>query len=317
MSVDRPAFVLATVRGSIACDAFRSVDDGLSHAIVLAGDGQLTDVTYEDGGRVRAVRGIGRAEGARDVTAFWSDVDDMRNVIAVGADGLISHFRQKGEAEWTRIRRRDVPDALRVAGYDDHHHGIVLTGAGRISDEPFHGVTASVQQTFVRDTAAALTQSGRADAAAKVVAPTEEEPAIPVATLPDAVDIGALWADGQNRFVIAAEASGAITELGYGAHQPETRRVLASIRGVARINACYVDDPATGRCVIALTRDGDVHALRYAAAVPRGGGPITRRAAAKDVACFASADGHVRVVLQSGDEVIEVPFDDDARGGPG
>jgi hypothetical protein len=308
--------VLEAVRGAIACDAFRSLDDAASRAIVLGDDGRLTDVAYVDDGRARHVREIGRVAGARDVTAFWSHPDDVRNVITVTADGEIAHFRQKGEEAWTRTRRRDVPDAQRVAGYDDHHHGIVLTASGRITDEPFHGVTAVVQQTFVADTVAALTKSGRTEAAAQVAPPDDNEPAIAVATLPGALDIAALWADGQNRFVIAADASGAIIECGYGTHQPETRRELASIPGLVRISACYVDDPATGRCVAALTRDGDLYALRYGAAPPRLGAPIARRAA-NDIACFTGADGRVRVVVVSGDEVVELALDDGPRGRSG
>jgi hypothetical protein len=68
--------------------------------------------------------------------------------------------------------------------------------------------------------------------------------------------------------------------------------------------------------VAALARDGDVHVLRYGAALPRPGEPITRRAA-KDIACFTSADGRVRVVLISGDEVVELALDVDPRGRSG
>ena len=46
-------------------------------------------------------------------------------------------FRSSHPSAWTRTRRRDVTNARRVAGYDDHHHGIVLTASGRITDEPF------------------------------------------------------------------------------------------------------------------------------------------------------------------------------------
>lgn len=296
--------LLATVPGAIACDAFRSRDDGLCHAIVLSNDGRLADVVYEDDGMLRAVSAIGAAGGARDVTAFWSDVDDVRNVITVSATGEVSHFRQKGEDAWTRLRRRDVPDALRVAGYDEHHHGIVLTESGRITDEPFHGVTAAVQQTFVADTAAALAQAGRAAAASNVPPPQDEEPAILVATIPGALDIAALWADGQNRFVIAADANGAVVELGYGVHQPETRRVLAPISGVRRISACYLDDPATGRCVVSLMRGGEVHALRYGAELSDSSGPLTTRMA-EDIACFPSTNGGVRIVLVSRGDILE------------
>jgi hypothetical protein len=296
--------LLATVRGAIACDAFRSRDDGLCHAIVLSDDGQLTDVVYEEEGTLRAVSALGAAGDARDVTAFWSDVDDVRNVITVSASGEVSHFRQKGEEAWTRMRRRDVPDAIRVAGYDEHHHGIVLTERGRITDEPFHGVTAAVQQTFVADTAAALEQAGRAAAPLKAPPPGDDEPAVLVATVPGALDIAALWADGQNRFVIAADEKDAVLELGYGIHQPETRRVVARISGVRRISACYLDDPAIGRCVVALTRDGEVHVLRYGAELGRAREALTTRKA-EDIACFPSANGGLRIVLVSGGDVLE------------
>lgn len=296
--------LLATVRGAIACDAFRSRDDGLCHAVVLSDDGQLTDVVYEEDGALRAVNVIGAVGDARDVTAFWSDVDDVRNVITVSMRGEVTHFRRKGDDEWIRSRRRDVPDALRVAGYDEHHHGIVLTAGGRITDEPFHGVTAAVQQTFVADTAASFAQAGRDAETVKVPQPGDDEPATLVGTIPGALDIAALWADGQNRFVLAADKD-AVIELGYGVHQPETRRVLAPIPGVRRISACYLDDPATGRCVVALTRAGGVHVLRYGIDLPPAPEALTTRMG-EDVACFPAARGGVRIVMASHGEILEL-----------
>lgn len=299
--------MLARVPGAVACDAFWSIADDLCHAVVLDRDGGLTDITYAAGGAVRATSNVGVADGALDVTAFWSDVDEMRNVIAIAGSGQLPHFRRTGDEPWTSLRRRDVPGAARVAGYDDHHHGIVLTGAGRITDEPFHGVTAAVQQAFVEDTAQALAQSGRAAAAHAVTRPTDEEPAIHVADVPDAVDISALWADGQNRFVIALDRNGAVIEFGYGIHQPQTRRVLASFPGASRVSSCYVNDPATGRRVVVLTHEG-VHVLRYGAELPGDTRPIAT--AARDVGCFAKRDGVLRIVLVAGDEIVELATDD-------
>jgi hypothetical protein len=295
---------LTTVAGAMACDAFWSPDDDLCHAVVLARDGTLTDVSYDDG-RVHDAARVGVVEGAHDLTAFWSETDDERNVTVVTASGQVPHFRQKGAAPWTTIRRRDVPHAIRIAGYDFHHHGVVLTSAGRITDEPFHGVSAAVQQLFVSETTAALAESGRISEAAQAVAEKKEEPAIEVAAVPGVVDIAALWADGPNRFVIAAGADGAVHEFGYGERQPEMRRVLATIPGVLRLNSCYVGDPATGRRVVALMRSGDVHVLSYGVEPPATDAPAVT-IAAQDVACFPKGDNVMRIVMLAGDEVIEV-----------
>jgi hypothetical protein len=299
---------LVRVPGAIACDAFWSPDDDLCHAVVLARDGTLTDVVYDDG-RVHDAARVGLVEGARDLTAFWSETDDERNITVVTARGQVPHFRQKGAAPWMTIRRRDVPDAIRIAGYDFHHHGIVLSAAGRITDEPFHGVSAAVQQAFVEETAAALAKRGRTEAAAAVAPPSKEEPSIEVAIVPAAVDVAALWANDQDRFVVAAGADGAVTEFGYGVHQAETRRVLATIPSVLRLNSCYVGDPATGRRVVALTRGGDVHVLRYGVEPPSKAAPVTTMAA-QDIACFPKGDNVMRIVILAGDEIVEVVPED-------
>lgn len=295
---------LARISGAIACDAFWSPDDDLCHAVVLARDGRITDVVYDDG-RVRDTAGIGVVEDARDVTAFWSETDDERNVTLVTASGQVPHFRQKGTAAWTTIRRRDVPDAIRVAGYDFHHHGVVLASTGRITDEPFHGVSAAVMQVFVSETNAALADSGRSSVAAQALTEKKEEPAIEVAVIPGTVDIAALWADGPNRFVIAADANGAVHELGYGERQSESRRVLATLPSILRLSSCYVGDPATGRRVVALTRSGDLHVLRFGAGLPSKDAPVTTMAA-QDIACFVKGDNVMRIVVLAGDDVVEV-----------
>jgi hypothetical protein len=305
---------LSRVSDAIACDAFWSPDDDLCHAVVLARDGTITDVVYDDG-RVRAAGRVGVVDGARDLTAFWSDADDERNVTLVTASGRVPHFRQKGSAAWATIQRRDVPDAIRIAGYDQHHHGIVLTAAGRITDEPFHGVSAAVRQAFVEETTTALANRGRVDAAAAVAAPSKEEPSIEVATVAGAVDIAALWADAQNRFVIAAGGDGALIEFGYGAHQEETRRLLGTIPGAFRLNGCYVGEPATGRRIVALARGGEVHVLRFGAAVPAADPPIAR-VAAQDVACFAKRDNVMRIVVLAGDELVEIVPDEPSPRAP-
>ena len=301
--------VLGRVNGAIACDAFCSLGDGLSHAVVLGDGGSLTDIVYEKSGQQRERHTIGMAQDARDVTAFWSDIDGVRNVIAVTSRGEVWHFSQSGSEPWSRTLRREVPDALRVAGYDEHHHGIVLTSSGEVTDQPFHGVSAAVAQAFKADTAAALERSGRSPAAAALdsagPAEGEVEPPVVVGNVPAAVDVAALWADGGDRFVLLADRSGAIIEIGYGINQPATRRTLATLPGLKNISACYVDDPATGRRVVALTETGEIHELRYGIDPPRLGEPLISQSAA-DIACFKTPDGDVHIVLVSNGQVIEL-----------
>jgi hypothetical protein len=304
--------VLGRVNGAIACDSFSSPRDGLCHAIVLGQDGSLTDLVYERSGKPRETQTIGMAHGARDVTAFWSDVDHVKNVIAVASSGDVLHFSQDGSGAWSRTLRGEVPDALRVAGYDDHHHGIVLTSRGEVTDQPFHGVSAAVAQAFRADTAAELQRSGRSVGSATIDAtgPAEgaPEPPIVVANVPGAVDVAALWADGSNRFVLLAEASSAITEIGYGIHQPASRRELARLPGLMGISACYVDDPGMGRRVVALTRGGQVYQLDYGTRPPPLGEPLVSMTAA-DISCYRTPDGELRIVLVTDERVIEVRQD--------
>jgi hypothetical protein len=283
--------VLGRVNDAIACDAFCSLDDGLCHAIVLARDGSITDLTYQTG-KPAARSGIGMAPGARDVTAFWSDIDDLRNVITVTETGEVWHFSRNGAGPWTRSLQRKVPGVLRVAGHDEHHHGIALTDEGEITDQPFHAVSAAVEKAFRQS---------------NVVGRPEGEPEKPVVVgnVPSAVDIAALWADGPDPFVIVAEADGAIVELGYGTGQSRSRRLLARLPGLMALSACYLEDPAMGRRVAALTSSGDIRLLRYGTETPRIEEPIlTRRSI--DIGCFKTPDRTLHVVLISDGEVVDV-----------
>jgi hypothetical protein len=295
---------LDRVSDVVACDAFCSADDGLYHAVLLQQDGTLLDLSYGSSGP-RGSQVIGTVPGARDVTAFWSDVNDVRNVIVIGAGGDVWHFIQDGRHAWTRTLQRNVPGALRIAGYDDHHHGIVLAGDGEITDQPFHTVTHAVAASYRADVAA---MSGPGAAAAEHVpspAADEREDPIVVGRIASAVDIAALWADGQNRFVIVADATGAVIEIGYGRYQPASRRELARLPRLRCVNACYTDDPAEGRCVAALTDTGDLFVLRYATDTPHVGEPMVSLPAS-DVACYTTPEGEVRAVLVSGDQIVDV-----------
>jgi hypothetical protein len=298
--------VLAPARGAIACDAFCSLDDGLCHAVFLSRDGAITDVTYDRGGQTRDVRVIATEPGALDVTAFWSEVNDVRNVITVTASGDAWHYIQdRADGPWSRSLQRNVPGARRVAGYDEHHHGIALTSAGEITDQPFHTVTAAVEQAFRADTAALAGKT--AEAARSVLSRPKGEPERPIVvdTVPAAVDIAALWADGPNRFVIVAERSGAITEIGYGIHQGSTRRELARLPGLTSVSACYLGDLGLERRIVALTSAGELYVLRYAIDVPQVGPPLATPRAA-DVGAFKTSKGELHAVLVAGGEVVDV-----------
>src|SRR5262249_54091726 len=142
---------VGSVPAASAVDAFCSLDNGLCHAIVLQKDGTITDLVYNRDGTPGYQRVIASVPGARDLTAFWSELDDLKNVIIVAPNGDIWHFTQHGCAPWERALQRNVADALRVAGYDEHHHGIVLTSTGEITDQPFHTLHPAVQQEFLAD----------------------------------------------------------------------------------------------------------------------------------------------------------------------
>lgn len=279
------------VDDAIACDAFCSLDDDLCHAIVLARDGSITDLTYETG-KPAARSVIGIAPGACDVTAFWSDIDDLRNVITVTKTGEVWHFSRHGAGPWARSLQRMVPGVLRVAGHDEHHHGIALTDEGEITDQPFHAVSAAVEKAFRQS---------------NVVTRPEGEPEKPVVVgnIPSAVDIAALWADGTDPCVIVAESDGRVVELGYGIGLSTTRRELARLPGLMALSACYVEDPATGRRVAALTSAGEICLLRYGAEPPRIERPIlTQRST--DIGCFKTPDRTLHIVLISDAEVVDV-----------
>lgn len=294
---------LARVADVVACDAFASQDDGLYHAVLLQKDGALSDLTYDASGP-RDRQAIETVPGAKDVTAFWSDVNDVRNVIVTADDGAVWHFMQVGTEAWTRTLRCTVPGALRVAGYDDHHHGIVLAADGEITDQPFHGVTDAVAATYRADIEALSARAPAPTVAAHTPTPDKPEEPIVVGHLSNAVDIAALWA-GDDRFVIVALASGAVLELGYGRYQAESRRELAHLPGLRRVNTCYASEPETGRYVVALTEPGDVYVLRYGTEPPRAVEPMISLRST-DAACYPTPDDQVRAVLVSADRIIDV-----------
>jgi hypothetical protein len=287
---------LGRVDDAIACDAFYSPDDGLCHAVVLARDGSITDLTYDQAGRPVARSVIGTVPGARDVTAFWSEIDNLRNVITVTETGDVWHFSRDGAGPWSRSLQRNVPGALRVAGHDDHHHGIALTEEGEITDQPFHTVTAAVEKAFRQGTTAVANR-----------AQGEPEKPIVVGNIPSAADIAALWADRPDRFVIVAETSGAIVELGYDS-LPASRRELARFPGVMAVSACFVEGPAAGKRVVALTSAGDVRVLSYDAETPSIDRPILRQRSG-DIACFKTPDRRLHIVLVSDGDVVDLVRD--------
>jgi hypothetical protein len=283
--------VLAHVDDAIACDAFCSLDDGLCHAIVLARDGSITDLTYETG-KPAARSVIGIVPGARDVTAFWSHIDDLRNVITVTDEGEVWHFSRHGAGPWKRSLQRKEPGVLRVAGQDEHHHGLALTDEGEITDQPFHAVSAAVEKAFRQS---------------NVVSRPEGEPEEPVVVgnIPSAIDIAALWADAPDPFVIVAESDGAVVELSYGIGRSTTRRELARLPGLMAVSACYVEDPVMGRCVAALTSAGEICLLRYGAETPPIERPfLTQRS--RDIGCFKTRDRTLHIVLASDADVVDL-----------
>jgi hypothetical protein len=289
----------------VACDAFSSRDDDVNHAVLLQKDGTLSDLTYDASG-TRGRQVIGIVPGALDVTAFWSQVNDVRNVIVVTDGGSVWHFMQEGVNAWTRTLQRTVSGALRIAGYDDHHHGIVLTSDGEITDQPFHAVTPAVAAAYRADIEA-LSGGNALEPAADPKNPDADkaEQPIVVAEEPTAIDIAALWAEDQNRFVIVAEASGAVIEIGYGQNQPASRRELTRLPGLRCVNSCYANDPAMGRCVVALTEAGDIYALHYGIDVPNLGDTLISLPST-DVACYPTPDGQTRVVLVSADRILDL-----------
>ncbi len=311
---------LGRIEGAIACDAYCSLDDGVYHAVVLGRDGAITDVAYERSGAPRGREVLGRVPGARDVTAFWSLVSNLRNVITFTESGEILHFTRSGAGLWTRAVQRNVAGARRIAGYDDHHHGIVLTSAGETTDQPFHTVTPEAERMFRQTLEADLARLGKTttkEAIATMSRPQgEPEKPIVVGTFPAAVDIGALWANDPNRFVILAEASGAITEVGYGMLQDATRRELARIKEPVAVSGCYAghsegpqrpEDLRAGKWVVALARAGELHVIRYGTDAPSVETAVMVKGAV-DAACFRTPERELHGVLVASDEVLDVPI---------
>ena len=99
---------------------------------------------------------------------------------------------------------------MRVAGHDEHHHGLALTDEGEITDQPFHAMSAAVEKAFRQS---------------NVVSRPEGEPERPVVVgnIPSAVDIAALWAEAPDPFVIVAESDGAVVCSG---GQPSSIRAI-------------------------------------------------------------------------------------------
>jgi hypothetical protein len=223
----------------------------------------------------------------------------VRNVICVADGGRVVHFSQKESGSWTRAERRRVPEALRIAAYDLGHHGLVLSRTAEITDQPFHGVAPEVMQRHAdthKDAGHALED--------EVVAIGEgEEQPVFVGTYEGALDIAGFFVGEEERYVIEADRTGAITEIGYGALQPASRRVLATLPNVRRISACYAGDGQMGRKLLASTDQGAVWLYEYGTDVPSSGRNLDLQAST-DVHCFSTPDNEVRVLLASAAEVL-------------
>ena len=291
--------VIARLNDVIACAGLCSHDDGLLHAVVLRRGGEILDIVHDRKGTSITTVKIGALEGARDLTAFWSLQDDVRNVICVADGGRVVHFSQKETGPWTSAERRRVPNALRIAGYDLNHHGLVLSGTGEITDQPFHGIAPEVMQHH----ADSRQEAGRPLQTPLAAMDEGEEQPVVVGTSEGVVDIAAFFAEGNDRFVIQAQATGAITEIGYGELQPASRRIVATLPGVRRIAACYLGEDRTGRSLLASTDQGSLWLFSYGTDIPRSGRRL-ELSASTDIDCFGTDRNELRILLATPGEVV-------------
>ena len=94
--------VISRITDVMSCAGFCSRDDGLLHAVVLRRGGEIIDLAHDRRGAPIAEGLIGTIEGARDLTAFWSNQDDVRNVIWSGVSSTAMDMCANTSAEGSR-----------------------------------------------------------------------------------------------------------------------------------------------------------------------------------------------------------------------
>jgi hypothetical protein len=270
---------LVTISNATRCDAFYSPDDKDRHIIVVASDGDISEVYFQHA-PVSETHLI-QVDGLIDLAAFYTDDDNNRHVLTIDTSGGVKevYYDTHGISQ---VQIATIKNAARVSGFydvdDKSRHALIATTDGKVIEIAYG--QGSPKQTQV-------------------------------AALDDIIDICAFYTtDDRYSHVIVATANGNITEVYYSPTKAGGTTVISNVTDPRAIAGFYSGNEYFSRRVQIQTGNNHILEIRFDASDTPVIHPLYNGAPVADIGGFVSTDDEIShcMVLQTTGQIVEMYY---------